>query len=155
MANTNAHGKLYVCETPQPVDLDATAFAALTYVQVKGVGSHGETGPSTNMLTYDTWDSDVVQKGKGLTDAGSPEIECARIPTDPGQIILRTIAKTNMNYAFKVEMNDPATLGGTGTIRYNRGLIAGPRVPHGRNEDFQLEIFTLGLQQLEVVVDPD
>jgi hypothetical protein len=154
--NTNAGKKLYVCATPQPNDLDAAAFAGLTWVQVKGVGDHGETGSQTNIVTYDTWDTTVTQKGKGITNAGDPTIELARDPDDPGQVIMRTIAKTNLNYAFKIEGNDkPNTdVDSKPTIRYNRGLVAGPTTPNGRNEDFDLEIFTLGLNQEQVTVDP-
>lgn len=152
-ANTNAGGKLYICTTPQPDDLDAEDFAALTWVQIKGVGSHGETGISTNILSYDTWDTDVIQKAKGMTDGGSPEIELARIPSDPGQIALTAAALTNFNYAFKVERNDKPNATGTPTIRYNRGLVTGPRQPNGRNEDFDLEIFTLGLNQRQITVN--
>jgi hypothetical protein len=154
--NTNSGKKLYVCSTAQGTDLDATGFAALTWVQVKGVGSHGEAGSSTNILSYDTWDTSVVQKAKGMTDAGSPEIELARIPTDAGQVILRAAALTNLNYAFKIEGNDKPTteVGATPTIIYNRGLVTGPKRPLGRNEDFDLEVFTLAFQQHEVIVDP-
>jgi hypothetical protein len=152
--NTNAQSKLYVCATPQFNDLDATAFGGLTWVEVKGVGSHGEVGTTTNILTYNTWDTDVVQKAKGTSNAGDPQIELARIPTDPGQDILRDAAATNFNYAFKIERNDKPSLDGTPTIIYNRGLVTGPKRPLGRNEDFDLEVFTLGLNQREVVVDP-
>lgn len=153
-ANTNAHGKLYVCATPQNIGLVQGDFEALTWVEVKSVGSFGETGANTNILTYDTWDTDVIQKAKGITDAGSPEIELARIPTDPGQLTMRAAALTNLNYAFKTVRNDPATVGGVGTVIYNLGLVTGPRRPQGRNEDFDIEVFTLGLQQREVVVNP-
>lgn len=152
MAKTNSGGQLFICDDPQEEPLTGVEYAALTWIPVAGLGSHGETGESTNILTYDTWDTDVIQKGKGITDAGSPEIELARIATDAGQVALRAAAKSTLNYAFKLEKNDPATLGGTGTIHYNRGLVTGPRRPHGRNEDFDLEIFTLGLNQLEITV---
>lgn len=155
-ANTNAGSKLYICSTTQPADLDATAFAALTWVQIKGVGSHGETGSKTNILNYDTWDTKVTQKAKGIVDAGSPEIELARISDDAGQVLLRTAAKTNTNYAFKMERNDKpnSNVGSKPTTIFNRGLVSGPRRPNGKNEDFDLEIFMLGLQQEEIVVDP-
>jgi hypothetical protein len=152
--NTNAGSKLYICATPQNANLDQAGFEALVWVQVKSVGSMGEVGNNTNILTYDTWDDDVVQKAKGMTDAGSPEIELARIPTDPGQIILRAAAGSNQNYAFKIVRNDPNAGGTVGTVRYQRGLVVGPRNPQGRNEDFDLEVFTLGLQQKQITVDP-
>ena len=125
--NTHAGMKLFVCETPQEDDLTEAEFAALTWVQVSGVGSVGETGSNTNILTYETWDDEVVQKGKGLTDAGSPDIEGNDAP--PGA-------------------------NSTPTIRYNRGLVTGPREPNGRNEDFDLEIFGTGLQQKQIKVAP-
>lgn len=152
-ANTNAASKLYVCATAQNSNLNETAFAALTWVEIKYVGSLGETGKTTNILTYDTWGDAVAQKAKGMTDAGSPELEVARSADDPGQIILRTASAVgnNNSYAFKEERAD-APAGGTPTIRYHRGLVAGPRWPGGRNEDFDLEIYTLGFQQEPIEV---
>lgn len=151
---SNAGSKLYVCATAQPDELDAGEYAALTWVLVGGVGSIGETGDNTNVLSYDTWDDAVVQKVKGTTNAGDPEIEVARDPDDAGQDILRTAAATNFYYAFKIEGTDKPNASGTPTIRYNRGLVAGPREPNGRNEDFDLEVFTLALVQKQIKVDP-
>lgn len=155
-ANTHAGWKLYVCATAQPSDLTQSAFEALTWVEVGGVGNVGETGTTTNILTYDTWGSDVNDKAKGMSDAGSPTIEVARDPEDAGQIILRTIAATNYKYAFKIMGNDSpnSDVDSRPTTRYNRGLIAGPTEPNGRNEDFDLEVFTLGLVQRQIKVDP-
>lgn len=153
-ANTNAHGKVYFCSTPQQIGLDLAGFSALTWIEIGNVGSFGETGANTNILTYDTWNTDVIQKAKGITDAGSPEVELARVYNDPGQVALRAAALTNLNYAFKIVRNDPIIVGGVGTTLYNLGLVSGPRRPQGRNEDFDIEVFTLGLQQREIVVDP-
>lgn len=153
-ANANAGSKVYVCATAQQSDLDQPGYEALTWVLIGALGNHGEAGSTTNILNYPTWDTTVLQKAKGITDAGSPEIEVARIPTDPGQTILRNAANTNLNYAFKMVRNDPAVEGGVGTVLYNRGLVTGPRRPFGRNEDFDLEIFTLALNQKEIVVNP-
>lgn len=155
-ANTMSGSKLYVCSTAQNSDLDATTFAALTWVQVKGVGSHGETGTNTNIVNYDTWDTEFVQKAKGTSNAGDPEVELARIAADPGQMILRTAGDhfNKNNYAFKIERNDKGTgVGATATIIYNRGLVAGPRTTHGRNEDFELEMYTFALQQQQITVE--
>lgn len=152
--NTNAGGKLFICATPQSVDLIQSDYEALTWVEVKGVGSIGESGKSTNILTYDTWGTTAMQKAKGIIDAGSPDIELARIPADPGQIILRAAAVTSFNYAFKLQHNDAASVASIPTVIYNRGLVSGPKRPNGRNESFDLEVFTLALNQVEVIVDP-
>jgi len=148
-AFSHSGNKLSICVTPQNSDLDASGFAALTYVQISGVGSVGEYGITTNALTYDTWDSLVAQKAKGITNAGDPPVEVARSATDPGQIALRAAGLPNVfdNYAFKVERQD-------GTIEYLRGLVAGPTRPNGRNEDFDLETYTLMLNQVPLTVNP-
>lgn len=152
-ANANAGSKLFICATPVTTyPMTASALAALTWVEIKGLGSHGEGGSSTNILTYDTWDTDVVQKAKGMTDAGSPEIELARDSADAGQNALRAAALDNRNYAFKMERNDKITTAGRPTTIYNIGIVTGPRRPFGRNEDFDLEVFTLGFNTREVVV---
>lgn len=153
-ANSNAGSKIYVCATPQANDLVQADYEALTWVEVKSIGNRGEAGSNTNILTYPTWDTTVAQKAKGITDAGSPTLEVARVPTDPGQIILRAAAKTNLNYAIKEVRNDAVSVGATGTVIYNRGLVTGPIRPGGGNEDFDIERFTFALQQEETVVAP-
>ena len=153
-ANANSGSLLFVATEATPIDLDQAGFEALTWVPIGSVGSVGETGTTTNILTYDTWDTDVIQKAKGISDAGSPEIELAYLPNDAGQILLRQYARTNFNYAFKIERNDRATAGGTPTVIYNRGLVTGPMRSNGRNEDFDLEKYNFALQQREVIVLP-
>lgn len=155
MANTNAASKWYVCETPQNTDLTEAEYESLTWTLIKGVGNVGETGKSTNVLTYNTWDTEVADKAKGVTDAGSPTFEVARDPFDPGQDILRAAGAVGNNnkYAFK-EVRADGPVGGTGTIMYNRGIVAGPTRPNGGNEDFDLEVFTLGFVQEEIIVEP-
>jgi len=155
MANTNAASKWYVCATPQNNNLTKSDYESLTWTLISKVGNVGETGKSTNVLTYNTWDTEVADKAKGITDAGSPTIECAREPDDAGQQILRDAAAVGNNnkYAFK-EVRADGPLGGTGTVFYNRGIVAGPTRPNGGNEDFDLEVFTLGLVQEEIIVKP-
>lgn len=153
MANTNKDRKFYVCEVAKPNDLNQAEFEALTWVEVGNVGSVGETGTNTNIVSYDELATDVTQKSKGISDAGSPVIECARNDTDVGQIAFRTMAATKLAYAFKTEDAD-APAGFTNTIYYDRGIATGPTRPGGRNEDFIIENFTLGLVQTQVVVSP-
>ena len=154
MANTNKGRRVYVCTTAKPTDLNQGQFEALTWVEVLNVGSVGEIGTQTNTLEYDELDTDVAQKQKGISNAGNPVVECARNPTDTGQIALRACALTKYSYAFKFEDEDKPSDGYTNTIYYNRGLVTGPVIPGGRNEDFIIENFTLGLVQKQIVVAP-
>jgi len=146
-AKTNAGSKLYICVTPKNADLTETEFAALTFVQVKKVGSIGERGINTNVVQYDTLDTLVALKGKGITNAGDPQIEVAEDLADPGQVAMRAAGAPDVpdSYAFKIERAD-------GSLEYLRGLVTGPNVPGGRNEDFILNTYTLGLNQVPIPV---
>lgn len=132
-------------------DLTEAEYEALTWLEVKGVGNVGQTGTDTNVVSYDELATEVTQKGKGISNAGDPDIECRRIGADPGQVEMRAATETKSSYAFKYELDDS---GGTnGTTFYNRGLVMGPTRPNGGNEDFDLEVYTLGLNQKEIVVE--
>lgn len=162
MANTNKGRKFYIAVTTPggstplacPSDLNQGQFEALNWTQVSNVGSIGESGMQTNLPTYDELSTEVMQKQKGISNAGDPPVEVARNPTDPGQVALRAAAATKFNYAFKTEDNDAPSSDYTNSIYYNRGVVTGPTRPNGRNEDFILEVFTLGLNQREIVVNP-
>lgn len=151
-ANSQSGKTFAISSTTQAADLDDHAtlgFPGLTWIPVGSVGKYGETGINTNVLTYPTLDETVTQKAKGMTNAGDPQIECARVATDAGQVAMRAAGAPGVTapYAFRTVDQD-------GTIHYNRGLVMGPTRPGGGNEDFELEVFTLGLVQAEVVVNP-
>lgn len=163
MAQTNRGRKVYIAVTApggsvpeaQPSVLNQGQYEALDWMEVSNVGSVGESGMNENIVSYDELSTDVTQKQKGIANAGDPVIECARNPTDLGQIAMRAAAATRMIYAFKFEDADAPSSGYTNTVYYNRGVVAGPTRPNGRNEDFILENYTLGLVQREIVVDPE
>lgn len=154
MANSMQGSKVYIAPAAATAPANAAAYAGLTWTEIKKVGNMSAIGTSVNALSYPTWGDTVVQKAKGLSDAGSPTLELMRDSADAGQDALRTAALTNLNYPIKVERNDKLTGPGTNTIIYNWGLVAGPTRPQGGNEDFDVEIFTLMFQALETVVDP-
>lgn len=134
---------------PQDTDLTLTEYEGLTWLEVKGVGNVGQTGTDTNVVSYDELATEVTQKGKGISNAGDPDVECRRIGADPGQVEMRAATETKSSYAFKYELDDAGST--NGTTFFNRGLVMGPTRPNGGNEDFDLEVFTLGLNQKEIV----
>lgn len=162
MANTNKGRKIFIATTaadgPTPesqvVGLNQAGFEGLDWTQIKHVGNIGEMGSSDNIVNYDELETDVIQKSKGLTDAGSPTIEMARTPTDNGQKALYAAAQTKLNYAFKITDDDIPSGGTTASTYYNLGMVGGPTRPGGRAEDFILEVYTLALNQREIVVAP-
>lgn len=154
MANTMSGGKFFISATPQNEDLTEQQYEAILWVNVPGIGNHGETGNQQNVVGHDTWDLLFQQKAKGIANAGNPEVEIARIPGNAGQASFRAAAaaRNPNNYAFKIERND-APVGGQPTKIYNRGVVTGPRTQHGRNENFDLELYTLGLVQEQITVE--
>lgn len=146
--NTMAGATIAISATPQNSDLTESQFAGLSYTEVSNVGSIGAYGNDTNMLTYDTIDRRVTQKQKGITNAGDPQIECARVDSDAGQTAMRAAGAVDVRdaYAFKVTKQD-------GSVDYLRGLVAGPVDQNGRNEDFDLQTYTLGLVQERIHVE--
>lgn len=143
---TNFSATFSISTTAENDDLDLSGFEALTYTQVPNVGNMGDTGINQNTVTYSTWDRQVLAKGKGEVDAGSPTIEFQDI-SNPGIDAMEAAAAASNanNYAFKIEWPD-------GSAEYNRGLVMGPSRPKGGNEDFKRLVFTLGLQQAAVIV---
>ena len=146
MANSLAGATFFISTTAENTDLaDATAYNALAYTEVKNVGSIGVMGTETNVLTYDTLDTVVAQKAKGIANAGDPEIEVARDAADAGQIAMIAAGLPSVvdAFAFKIVMLN-------GDKFFNRGLVLGPTRPGGRNEDFDLDVYKLALVQFEI-----
>lgn len=150
---TNMGRKTYISPTPQPDEMTLEDFEELAdWVEIKFVGNIEQTGTETNIIGYPTMDTKFEDKGKGISNAGDPTIECRYDGQDAGQILAAQLALTPHKYAFKFEWDDALTTGGTGTIEYNRGIITGPLNPNGGPEDFKLSVFTLGLVQQNFTV---
>src|SRR5690606_12346949 len=103
---TLAGATVSISTTAVTFPLNAAAFGALTYTEIGSVGNLGDYGSSPNMISYNTLDTEVTSKAKGVEDAGEIAIEVARIFDDPGQIAMRAAAATKFNYAVKIEYAD-------------------------------------------------
>lgn len=149
--------KVYVTASVQNEELSQAAFEGLAWVQVKKIGSIGDFGATSEINIYDTLDEAVSQKQKGTANAGDPVVECASVYDDPGQIILRDFADPlNLDMtAVKIERNDSPDGVLSNTIFYSRGIVSSLLYPGGGSNDFDLERFTLGLNQLPLRVDPE
>jgi hypothetical protein len=157
MANTQKGMKVSICSTPQPTNLTRVQFEALIWIPISNIANVGQSGPQTNMLNFDEMSTEVTQKSKGITDAQNTPIRVARNLADPGQQALRVAASplNPFNFAVKFEDNDKPTPDYTNTVTYRRGLLTGPTRAGGGNEDFITDEYTLGQNQLEVLVAPE
>lgn len=143
---TNFGGTFAISTTSENDDLDLSGFAALEYTTVPNIGSHGDSGVNQNVVNYSTWDRNVIAKGKGEADAGSPTIEFLDIASS-GMTLLLAAADVDEadSFAYKIIWPD-------NSIEYNRGIVTGPLRMKGGNEDFKRLQFTLGFNQVPVVV---
>lgn len=144
---STAGSKIYICATAQPSELDATGFAALTWVEIKKIGKFPETGIETNIVTYDTVDTTVSIKSKGVSKSRDWTVEYARSLSDAGQDAVRTAAATDDNFAFKITRPDGSTV-------YNIGIVIGPTVSGIGPDDPLVETVVIGTNMRDVIVDP-
>jgi hypothetical protein len=149
----NKGRRFFFCETAQQTDLDQAGFEALTWVEVGQIVNVGETGSNTNVVSQDYWGTEVTQKRTGITNAGDPTVEVGEDLNDAGQNAMRAVANDGNFYAFRI---DNLLLSGqtTPARTYNRGLVLGPVTNNGGVEDWANHVFTLGLVQEQLLVDP-
>ncbi|OHV81611.1 hypothetical protein [Rhizobium sp. LCM 4573] len=141
---TTLQGALVSISTaPVTLPLNAAGFGALTFTPVGSVGNLGDYGAAPNIVSYNTLDTEVTSKAKGVEDAGELSIEVARIFDDPGQIAMRAAAGTKFNYAVKIEYADAPGPEWSNTIMYAAGPVSGPQLLGGSTDDFIRESYTV------------
>jgi hypothetical protein len=144
-----------ISSTPVTLPLNAAGFGALTFTPIGSVGNLGDYGAAPNIVSYNTLDTEVTSKAKGVEDAGELTIEVARIFDDPGQIAIRAAAATKFNYAIKIEYADAPSDDWSNTIVYAAGPVAGPMLPGGGTDDFIRESYTVAFtDQRPIFVAP-
>lgn len=153
---TTLQGAIVSISTTAPtLPLNAAAFAALTYTDIGSVGNLGDYGAAPNMVNYNTLDTQVMSKAKGVEDAGELAIEVARIFDDVGQIAMRAAAATKFNYAIKVEYADAPGPTWSNTIMYAVGPVSGPQLLGGSTDDFIRESYTVAFtDQRPIFINP-
>jgi hypothetical protein len=152
---TLAGTKVSISTAPVTLPLNATEFGALTFTPIGSVGNLGDYGSPANLINYNTLDTEVMSKAKGVEDAGELSIEVARIFDDPGQIALRAAAATKFYYAIKIEYADAPSEDWSNTIMYAVGPVTGPQLLGGGTDDFIRESYSVGFtDQRPIFVAP-
>ena len=100
---TNFSGTFAISTAAAATDLDESGFAALTYTAIPNMGNHGDSGVNQNIVNYSTWDRNVICKGKGEADAGSPTVEFLDVDGAGLDLLIAAADVDNANaYAFKL-----------------------------------------------------
>ena len=151
---THLDTKVYISTTSVNKDANLATLAALTFKEIESVGNLGDYGVSPNNVNYNTLGRPVVTKSKGVQDAGDMQLEVAYLFDDEGQVQLRAAAATKFNWCIKIEYPDAPGVGWSNTIRYLKGIVAGPMNMGGGPDDFVRQQFTVGLNAIPITVDP-
>jgi hypothetical protein len=119
--------KLYIATgaTANSAPANAAAYAALTWLEVKGVMQLGEYGDSAQIIPFKTLGNPRVNKLIGTRDAGNKTVSLATDPLDAGQLALEAASKTNFTYNFKREFLDAADANDTNGVSYFGAKVAG------------------------------
>lgn len=150
-----AGAKVYVSNAAvYTTPANAAAYAALTWVEIGDVESIGEFGDEAQIITAATLQDSRVFKGKGPKDAGTMPITVLDRPDDTGQLQLVTAEASNANYAFKVELPNKLSSGGTNQLEYFTGLVSSKRQNIGNTSNIVRRTFNVAINSEITEVAP-
>jgi hypothetical protein len=139
--------KVYV-SAAKPATIDSTAYAALTWVEVKGFDNAGEIGDELEVGNFDSITEGRI-KYRSIADPGEMAPNMADLPADPGQVIMKAAFDADRGSAgeiisFKVE--DESGLG-----TYAQIMVSKWRRVYGGATDVQLRSATVPIMSQTVV----
>jgi hypothetical protein len=115
LAFSSAGSKLKI-STAAPTAETSTAYALLTYTEVKEVTDLGMVGPEKSLISHNPVGDNVTYKLGGTRNFGSLDIKGARAPADPGQALLIAAEAGTDAVSVQMELAD-------GSKMYFSGLV--------------------------------
>ncbi|MDX5592579.1 hypothetical protein [Pseudovibrio sp. SPO723] len=155
MSFTYANARLFVTKKnlPRTKGYTQADFESMEWQEVDGMVSVPDHGTSLSYENQPIINRKVSSKYEGEADAGSGTLTVAHYESDPGQIMLRSHAKSGLMYGVAIEFNNKRSATTTGTVRYNTGMIGGPTTPGGERSAFVNDIYNMEFtdqEQIEV-----
>lgn len=122
-----AGAKIWIgpAQTSEPAN--AAAYAALSWTEIGHVVNFGDLGDEYEVVKLTEVGDARVRNLAGAADAGTIQLSVADVPDDAGQIAAIAAAAARSTYAFKVQVPNKITPGGTGQIDYFLGMISSTR----------------------------
>lgn len=150
--STAAESKFYIGGAGEPAS--QVEYETHSYIEVGEVENLGEIGDESQVVTFASLADGRMRKLKGVRDAGTLNVVCGYDATDAGQDAMVAAEAQPLNYAFKIELNDPVTLGGTPTIIYFYGQVLSKRRNIGDVNNVVRYNFNVGVNSALTEVDP-
>jgi hypothetical protein len=148
-----AGAKFYIGTTTAAAD--ETDFAADTYVEVGSSETIGDFGDTAQDIQFTGLGDQRTQHLKGSFDAGTLQLTCARDDADPGQQAMLAAFADPLDYNFKIQWNNKATLAGTGGVTYFRGKVMSKSLTNGTGpNNVARRQFNIGINSEQIEVEP-
>jgi hypothetical protein len=150
MSVNTAAGSRFFIGTTLAIDetSDATAkaaFATDTYEEVGEVEDLGEFGDEAGEAQFTSLADRRVRKFKTTFDAGMIPVVCGDDPSDAGQQAMVAAFASDLDYNFKILLNDQLTISGTPTVQYCRGKVMSKRRVVGTVTNVTRRRFSVGV----------
>ncbi len=152
--------KIYIGTTAIPPNIedlnDAAAlliFEADSYIEIGEVENLGEYGDQSQDVTFESLNDSRTRHLKGTRDAGVLPLVVGDDPDDEGQIACVEAEASNLDFNFKIVLNNAVTLGGTGQVDYFYGKMMSKRKNVGSVNDVVRSNFSVGINS-RIVSDP-
>lgn len=126
------------------------AAEALAWVSIGEVEDLGEFGDEASEITFTALKNRRVRKFKGTFNAGTITSVAGSDPSDAGQAAMIAAFASDLDYPFRVMLNDKITLGGTPTTLYFVGKVMSKRRNVGSVENVVRQNFPVGINSIIV-----
>jgi hypothetical protein len=135
-----------------PLTTTLADFEADSYVEVGEVEDAGQVGDESAAITFTALKDGRVRKLKGPRDAGTMAIVTGKDIADDGQEAMIAAEGTTFDYNIRLQLNDPQTLSGEGTIYYFAAKVMSKRTNVGNVSNVIKDTFNLGVNTAIAVV---
>jgi hypothetical protein len=140
--------KIWIAPAATTEPVDATAYAALSWTEVKNVASYAPFGDTVNIINAPVVGDSRVKKITGSRDSGNMTLRVYPDSSDAGQTAVAAGTLTGSTYPIRIDYPNASKItqpGGTVAKRYFMAIVAGGQESLGGNEDVITEEYTLAL----------
>lgn len=151
--NTAAGSSIFIAPQAGFAAIDLTdpdadiidAFEALTWTEIGEVEDLGEFGDEASEITFTALSDRRVRKFKGTFNGGTVTVQAGSDPSDAGQAAMIAAFASDLDFPFKIMLNDQITLAGTPTTLYFGGKVMSKRRNVGNVENVVRQNFPIGV----------
>lgn len=116
-----------------------------SWIEVGEVEDLGEFGDQAEDVKFVSLADERMRHIKGPRDAGTMPVTCGQDDSDEGQDAMIAAEASPLNFNFRVQLNNPQTLGGEGAEHFFRGKVMSKRLNVGNASNVVRHNFQVGI----------